>query len=427
MGTDGDSPNKEAGRPLSASGSSAQCSEGPPLLDAFAELSRKVVQLTKVIVFLHIRCDGHEGRLAALRKTCEEEVRQIANAAELRVETQRAHMSAASHRREGQLSAVEKQQTRLADDAGWAVSRFREDAGRAADASRSCFWDLEARCVSASQDANQKLERLVIHLAQSSTRAQTDERWLMRQLKAETRAERRLLDEEFEVESARLKLGHTEHVEELRAAHQEVVEALRQANKEHRMEVHTESEQATAATLERQECSFRGDREQLESQADSTRQELVAAQIASDAAKEETATRQRVLDDMSKDLQDRKRRAHALSKEADITHDRRLKAEKELQDSRRQKTSISRALGAAAAAPQTERAVAVLAEDVREAKSKLDVLRAARDRGQRLLEDQRCMVIERKELSERLGRDLIEERKRSDELQRTLFRLEQNS
>merc|ERR1712136_252822 len=308
----------------------------------------------------------------------------IANAAELCVETQRAHMFAASHQRERQLSAVEKQQTRLADDAGWAVSRFREDAGRAADASRSCFWDLETRCVSASQEANQKLERLVIHLAQSSTRAQTDERWLMRQLKAETRAERRLLDEEFEVESARLKLGHTEHVEELRAAHQEVVEALRQANKEHRMEVHTESEQ-------------------------------------------ETATRQRMLDNMSKDLQDRKRRAHALSKDADVTHDRRLKAEKELQDSRRQKTSISRALGAAAAAPQTERAVAVLAEDVREAKSKLDVLRAARDRGRRLLEDQRCLVIERKELSERLGRDLIEERKRSDELQRTLFRLEQNS
>merc|ERR1712136_143095 len=337
----------------------------------------------------------------------------IANAAELCVETQRAHMFAASHQRERQLSAVEKQQTRLAEDAGWAVSRFREDAGRAADASRSCFWDLETRCVSASQEANQKLERLVIHLAQASTRAQTDERWLMRQLKAETRAERRLLDEEFEVESARLKLGHTEHVEELRAAHQEVVEALRQANKEHRMEVHTESEQATAATLERQECSFRGDRQQLESQADSMREELVAARIASDAAKEETATRQRMLDNMSKD--------------ADVTHDRRLKAEKELQDSRRQKTSISRALGAAAAAPQTERAVAVLAEDVREAKSKLDVLRAARDRGRRLLEDQRCLVIERKELSERLGRDLIEERKRSDELQRTLFRLEQNS
>merc|ERR1719231_1107807 len=72
---------------------------------ALAELSQKVVQLTKVIVFLHTRSDGHDTRCAALKSDCEDEVRQVASAATASVDKQRQQTGGALTQRERWLAS----------------------------------------------------------------------------------------------------------------------------------------------------------------------------------------------------------------------------------------------------------------------------------------------------------------------------------
>merc|ERR1711924_576046 len=113
--------------------------------------------------------------------------------------------------------------------------------------------------------------------------------------------------------------------------------------------------------------------------------------------KDECAAQQRELDNMARELQEKKRRAHFLSSEADRAYDRKLHAEAEVRDLRRQKAATERLLDGAGVAPQTERALVGLSEDLRGAQLKVQSLRGELRRTQRLVEDRRSALQERGE------------------------------
>merc|ERR1712203_966899 len=136
------------------------------------------------------------------------------------------------------------------------------------------------------------------------------------------------------------------------------------------------------------------ERHMLEEQSQAAQNELNAARAEASAAKDECTAMQRMLDDMSSELQDRKRRSQALSTEMDKLHGRRLRAETEARELRRQKVVIERTLGGAGAVPQTERAVAHLSEDVRSAQTKLVALQNEAHRTERLIEERRMASSE---------------------------------
>merc|ERR1712129_72722 len=119
------------------------------------------------------------------------------------------------------------------------------------------------------------------------------------------------------------------------------------------------------------------------------------------------------------------RQAHFISLEADRAYDRKLQSETEARNLRRQKATSERLLNGAGVAPQTERALAGLSEDLRGAQVKVQSLRGELRRTQRLGEERRSALQEREQRANRLSQELLEERKRADELQRVLLRLEQ--
>jgi hypothetical protein len=394
---------------------------------ALAELSQKVVQLTKVIVFLHTRSDDHDTRCAMLRSACEEEVRYVASAAAASVEKERKRVNSVSARRERRFAKLEQKHEEHEEAAANGLAALRRaSSSREAACRRRLGADDEARWKTVAAVRSQ-VEQLRSELDTSVHRAHSDKHWLERQLAAEAAQERLRMDKAFEAETAELKKRHSAETEELKAARASATEALRLENSEARDSMLTEAQEETIAAAGRQGESFEAERQHLEEQVVGARAELAEARDAAVGLKDECAAQQRELDNMSRELQEKKRRAHFLSSEADHGHDRRLQAEVEARDLRRQKASIERLLGGASAAPQTERALAGLSQDLRSAQTRLQTLRGELARTQRLAEERRAAMQERGQRATRLGQELLEERRRADELQRVLLRLEQST
>jgi len=404
----------------------AMSQEGDEGKDALAELSQKVVQLTKVVVFLHTRSDGHDARCAALRKAAEDEVRRVATAAAACVEAQRRQTEDASRWRERSLEALERRQREREEEAARAATALRHEAGERETLAIQRLSEAEALRGRAVEDLRHKAERVCAELAAAQGKARTDRQWLSRHLAGEAARERQLMDERFAEISAQLRSAHALEVEELRATREAAIAALRAEHDEDRTAALAEADQELSDAVALQEKGFESERRCLQERVESARATLAAARGTTTTAKGECAEQQRLLDEMSRELQERKRRGHALAAEADRAHTRKLKAESEARELRRQKASIERALGGASAAPQTERAVAGLSEDVRSAQARLEALRNELGRSQRLHQERRAAVAEREEQAERLAKEFAEERRRSDELQRVLLRLEQS-
>lgn len=427
---------------------------------ALDELSQKVVQLTKVIVFLHTRSDGHESRCVALRAACEDEVRQLASQAASLVEVQRRHAMDAEAERAARLEARQKAHTAREATATSAIAELRDfvDSWHAsAAASQSAAEERRTREVASVRN---RAEHLCVELSAAAARARSDRHWLARQLAGEAARERQVLDATFEETSARLRETHAVESEQMRASREKAVAALRAEHSEVREAAAMEAEIELVADVERQESGLESERCVLEERAGAARLELAEARAASVQARQESAMQQHQLDEMSHDLQERRRRSRDLQTEADRAHSRRLKAEADMRELRRVKATIERSLGGgrssvvaasalgsplgvsagsgsstcgggggatscSSAAPETERAIGGLSEEVSSAQAKLESLRDELQRSQRLLEERQRALVERGHRALRLGRELEEERKRSDELQRTLLRLEQ--
>lgn len=394
---------------------------------ALAELSQKVVQLTKVIVFLHTRSDGHDQRCAALKSACEGEVRQVADTAAACVEAHRQQVSNASTHREQWRGLREKRHSEMRDAAAASIGCLRRAADSQEAACRRSLGQGDSARIETIAGLRSRVGAIQSELDTFVKRAQSDKHWLARQLAAEAAQERVRMDEAFESEVAALRSAHDEEAAALKAARSTATEALRLANSEKRDAVMAEADQERKGAAARQGDSFEAERRDLDEQVAAGREELAEARAASVTCKEECSAQQRELDGMSRELQEKKRRAHFLSGEADRAHDRRFRAESEARELRRQKAAIERTLGNATVAPQTEKALAGLSEDVRSAQARMQSLRGELARTQRLVEERKAALLERGQRATRLGQELLEERRRADELQRVLLRLERST
>lgn len=431
---------------------STGCASGGNDRAVIDELMEKIVQLTKVIVFLHTRSDGHDSRCAALREACEEEVSRVKYTSASRVESHRLFAGGAASRREQRLAAFRENHDACEDDAKRSIAELRKRLKEREEAETKRLDETSRRRTAKTLEIRRRADRLKCELGAAESRARNDRQWLIRQLAGETARERQQIDQEFEARSASLQAEHALEVEELRRAREVAVAEARASNGERLTEAQAEADKETARVLEQQTAAFEEERQGLVDRAENVQEPLSHAREVAGSAKAECADQQRLLDEMSRELQDRKRRNNAISADVDTTHTRRLKAEGEIRELRRQKAAIERslasaqrqagygghfgesgassAIGAAATgshAPQTERAFVGLSEDVRSAQARLGVLRNELGRSRRMLDQRRNAVADCERQAAELGGELLNERQRCDELQRVLLRLEQST
>eukprot|EP00931_Biecheleriopsis_adriatica_P089283 TRINITY_DN63435_c0_g1_i1.p1 TRINITY_DN63435_c0_g1~~TRINITY_DN63435_c0_g1_i1.p1 ORF type:complete len:428 (+),score=126.92 TRINITY_DN63435_c0_g1_i1:89-1372(+) len=401
---------------------------------ALAELSQKVVQLTKVIVFLHTRSDGYEDRCKTLKTANCLELKQVSEAAAARVEEQRKATAAAAEKLNDQIIKLERryaervqQVQKAADELRAAVQRRKEAAPVAA----ANFNVGREACV---VEVQRRAEHLRCQLSTAATRAKCDDQWLMRQMAAEATRERMEMDRRFEQTCAQLRSENTKLTEKLRAEKEAATQALRAEHAQCRSEAAAASERDYEDAVHRQELSFQAEREALEAKREHASALLAADRQAAASAKEECEEKQRLLDEMSRELQERKRQGQALTQQADRSHSRKMRAEAEARELRRRKAAMERSLGSSGnaassghqgAVSEAERAVVTVSEDLRAAQSRLEALKNELGQKRRLLEERRAAVAEREQRSQQLAKDLAAERRRSDELQKVLLRLEQ--
>mmetsp|Transcript_29803 Transcript_29803/g.68646 ORF Transcript_29803/g.68646 Transcript_29803/m.68646 type:complete len:428 (-) Transcript_29803:79-1362(-) len=392
-----------------------------------SELMRKIVQLTKVLVFMHTRIDGDAARCAARRLLCEEEVRRVATFAAAQVESQRQLAQQTARQREAAFATASAVHRREKDKCRQALDVFATSSGAWRTRARQKLAEASARRVRLIADHRQQMERLSLELDTARSRALHDERWLARQVAAEVAKEKQALQEELDAQSAALRTSHTEELEELKRRREASVAALKMAHAESRLAATQEAEADSQSAIAMQEEAFCAERGRLEEVVASAQEELAAARADAAAVKEATSLQQRRLDEMSTELQERKRRAHALSKEADAIHMRRLKAEGDARDLRRQKAALDRSLDTSSASGtlHTERAVAGLSEEVRTIQTQRETLSSELERQKLLIEERQAELADKVALVERLTKERAEERRRVDELQRALYRLEQ--
>ncbi|CAE8635667.1 unnamed protein product, partial [Polarella glacialis] len=180
------------------------------------------------------------------------------------------------------------------------------------------------------------------------------------------------------------------------------------------------------------ELGFKAERRQLEEQVEQENAVLAEARAKAANAKEECAEHQHQLDEMSRELQERKRQGQVLIQESDKACYRKLRAEAEARELRRRKVAMERTLGSPSAAANNggaapeaaERAVVTVSEDLRTAQARLEALRNELGQKQRMLQERRSALVEREQQTKKLAKELQEERRRSDQLQRVLLRLE---
>jgi len=410
------------------------CTELPSAA-SLHELSEKVVQLTKAVVFLYTRSDGHEVRRTLSEAAAEEELKQLTTAVAKKLECHRQHAAKASSRLNGRVEEMERRyasqvrEARQTVDGLRAATQKRHEAAEAAAAARATHRASQATSL------RRTAEELRNRISAAEGRATCDEQWLIRQIAAETHRERRELEKRFEEEGRQMKAQHAELMEQLRGEKDDRVQEMRAELSERRRAAELEADEALAEAVQRQELSFEAERQNLENAAERNGAALVEAREESARAKDQCEERQRVLDEMSRELQERKRQGQTLSKEADVAHQRKLRHENDGRELRRKKALLERGLGNPAVpyaeAPETtncdasERAVVTLSEDLRHAASQVESLRGELHQKKRAVQERRALVEERAQRCEQLTQDLSSERRRSDEMQRLLLRLEQ--
>jgi len=394
---------------------------------AIAELSQKVVQLTKVIVFLHTRSDGHDARCSEFRCTGEEETRRIAAAAADYVNEQQRHRSNATSWRNRQLEVHTEQHAVRHTEAEQALCRLQTSLDRHDETARTSFTRADTERTTAILELRHRAERLRTELGAAEGRAKSDRQWLARQLAGEATRERQRLDQEFDEECTQLRVAHATEMEELRASREASLEASREELAESRAMAMEAAETELANAVGLQEQTLAAERQRLEERNSEASNKLEAARRVAAVADDECAARQRRLDDFSRELQECKRQSQLLAADVDAAHSRKVDAEAGIRDLRRQRSSLEKALSGTVGAPNTERAVAGLAEDVRSAKARLEALKKEEGRTQRLVEERRKGLQEGDRQVAVLARELAEERQRSDDLQRALLRLAHGS
>ncbi|CAE7265454.1 unnamed protein product [Symbiodinium sp. CCMP2592] len=322
------------------------CTELPSSAASLHELSEKVVQLTKAVVFLYTRSDGHEVRRTLSEAAAEEELKQLTAAVAKKLECHRQHAAKASSRLNGRVEEMERRyasqvrEARQTVDGLRAATQKRHEAAEAAAAARATHRASQATSL------RRTAEELRNRLSAAEGRATCDEQWLIRQIAAETHRERRELEKRFEEDGRQMKAQHAELMEyawcaspvrQLRGEKDDRVQELRTELSERRRAAELEADEALAEAVQRQEMSFEAERQNLENAAERNGAALVEAREESARAKDQCEERQRVLDEMSRELQERKRQGQTLSKEADVAHQRKLRHENDGRELRRKK------------------------------------------------------------------------------------------
>lgn len=404
--------------------------EDETVQEAKDELTQKVVKLTKALVFLYTRHDGHEARFTAQKDAKIKEVEEISAWVAKRVEEHHQQSSDASHRLTSRVEDLEQKYAARVREAKSAMEFLKDKVRKEEKASDIVVsaWsdDAQRRALHLRQEA-EELKRKLQH---AEARAGCDEQWLVRQIAAETRRGRQELERRFEETSKELKTEHVQVMEQLRSQREERLNELRRTLDEERLRATAQAEEALADAVKRQELSFQVERENLEAAQERQSTSLNEARQEVELAKGQCQERQRVLDEMSRELQERKRHGQMMSKEADLAHGRKLRQETDSRELRRRKVALERSLGLKASythesATEESRAVQTLSEDLQQAMAQLEELRGELARKKRQLQERRSLVEERSLRSEQLSEDLTSERKRSDEMQRVLLRLEQ--
>lgn len=421
IASDGDAPSDTRTESAAASGGNDARAK------AIEELSRKVIQLTKVIVFLHTRSDGHEARCSEFQCSGEEETRRVAAAAASYVKDQQKHCSSAASWRKRQLEVHTEQHAMRHTEAEQALGALQAALEHHGETARASFTRADTERTTTILELRHRAERLRTELGAAESRARSDRQWLARQLAGEALGERQRLDKAFDEECAQLRASHATEIDELRVAREASLEALREQLAESRAMAQETAEAELATAVGLQEQTLAAERERLEERNAEASNKLAAARRVAAVADDECAARQRRLDDFSRELQECKRQSQLLAADVDAAHSRKVDAEVEIRDLRRQRNSLEKALTGAAGAPNTERAVAGLAEDVRNAKARLEALKKEEGRTKRLVEERRKALQEGDHQAVVLARELAEERRRSDDLQRALLRLEHGS
>lgn len=404
-------------------------------LQAKEELTQKVIELTKALVFLYTRQDGHDVRLEALKDAKIKEVAEVTSWVAEKVQTHHQEASEVSNRLSGRVEDLERKYASRVREAKSSledlkeVMRKKEKASEGLVSSWSHHSGRRQHALQLRKDAEDLRRKLQI----AEARAGCDEQWLVRQIAAETQRGRQELERRFEERSKELKSEQLQVLEQLRGQREHRINELREELEQERQEVNAQAEEALQEAVRRQELSFQVERENLEVVQERQSASLNEAREEVLVAKAQCEERQRVLDEMSRELQERKRHGQMMSKEADLAHSRKLRQESEGQQLRRKKMALERSLGVKASGTAyaehedgaTERAVQSLSEDLRQAMVHLEDLRGDLARKKRQAQERQSLVEERQLRSQQLNEDLTSERKRSDEMQRVLLRLEQ--
>lgn len=416
-------------------GDESQDSQTAKAKAALAELSQKIVQLTKVIVFLHTRSDGHEARMAAIKAEGNLEVKQVAASASRLVEEQRKETAKAVARRDEQVARLERRYAERVQEAQRAALELREAVRRREDLASATVKTQVARKEVQVTEIRRQAERVRCELSAAEVRARGDQQWLARQIAAETLRQRREMDERFELKAAHLRLEQSELLDKLKREKEVAVAAQRVEHTERRESILAEVEAEHTETLARQERGFQAERRFLQERLAAAQARLASAHNETLAAKEECMAQQRLLDEISRELQERKRQGQVLTQEADRVHSQKLKADTEARELRRKKVAIERTLIGASvygAGPGTEgqgasaeKAMLTLSEDLRLAQSRAQALRSEVAQRKRALQERQVIMADREQRAEVLSKDLMDERRRSDELQLVLLRLDQ--
>lgn len=149
--------------------------------EVLAELSQKIVQLTKVIAFLHTRSDTYESRCQTLRTFYEGEVQQVAGAAAAHIQTQTRHTECATKWFQEQLESLERQQKRQQEESGVAISDLRAVAKTKEAELRRTLLAAEAARNSVLVDLRAEAERVTRTLSAAKSQVRNNAMWFSRE------------------------------------------------------------------------------------------------------------------------------------------------------------------------------------------------------------------------------------------------------
>ena len=269
-----------------------------------AKLSDKVVQLTKAVVFLHTRLEGHEASCDAIRRDVENEVQQVSDAAAALVESQRRRVGSTETRRAARLAELERRHAEREREALRTEAELKRATAAGEEAACQRLAQAEGAQCAAVVDARRTAERLQRQLAAAESRARSGWQCLGRQLATEAAQQRRALLEESEGEFAATRKAHARRLEKLRGSREASLAELRAEHDEGRAALLASFQAELDAAVAHEEGALAAERLGLEEQLEAAQEELAAVCRVAAAAKQEGAEGQRELDAMAKELQE---------------------------------------------------------------------------------------------------------------------------